>query len=231
MNINDIVLIDRYPEVLARFESSYIRTRQRKSCWVWTSTFYTPRGKEPRAVFHARFRQGRRYRAHASRFAWVFYRGPIPEGAQVLHRCDNPMCVNPNHLFLGTQLDNIRDMLAKGRNVKGTGVPQAKLTPEQVLAIRKDLRPHSVIARDYGMAQTVISRVIRGRNWRHLPGAVQRPPQVVRGEQHRLARLTADVVRYIRSVSVSDAVLAERYRVHDSTIRRARSGETWKHVR
>lgn len=106
----------------------------------------------------------------AHRVSWVIAYGDIPPGQQVLHKCDVPACVNPGHLFLGTGADNTADMIAKGRDYRGVpafGVdrPNAKLTEAQVLAIRKDLRPQSKIATDYGVGQSYISRIKRGQRW------------------------------------------------------------------
>jgi len=76
-------------------------------CWEWTGPL------EPSG--YARCWGGTKERAH--RFSWMIYNGPIPEGMLVLHKCDNKKCVNPDHLFLGTQLDNMRDKVEKGRHV------------------------------------------------------------------------------------------------------------------
>ena len=112
---------------------------------------------------------------YAHRLAWTKANGPIPKGIQVLHRCDNPRCVNVDHLFLGTQKDNIHDMMAKGRMNTGdqTGVKngRAKLTEKQVLEIRK-LDPSKIwisdIARKYGVGWTAIDDIIKRKSWRNI---------------------------------------------------------------
>lgn len=97
-------------------------------CWEWsTRTNYHPMGYERMRV------EGRQWMVH--RLSWVIHNGPIPAGLCVLHRCDNPPCVNPAHLFLGTNLDNNRDRDAKGRtrnqNATKTHCPQGhEYTPE-----------------------------------------------------------------------------------------------------
>jgi len=86
--------------------------------------------------------------------------GPIQADKLVCHRCDNPKCVEPSHLFLGTNGDNVADRVAKGRCVF------AKLTQEQVLAIREDPRSRKEVADDYGVSLTTIRRICTGRSWR-----------------------------------------------------------------
>jgi hypothetical protein len=102
----------------------------------------------------------------ASRLAWEFGKGPIPEGLCVLHNCpggDNPLCVNVEHLFLGTQLDNIADMAKKERQAN------RKLTHEAVRLIRSRYRAGGVsqqqLADEHGVDQTTISKVVLGQSW------------------------------------------------------------------
>lgn len=109
----------------------------------------------------------------AHRIAWILTHGPIPRGdgyhgVCVCHRCDNPICVRPDHLFLGTHLDNMRDKVAKNRQGDGGGPTsgRCKLTVEQVRQIRADTRSQVVIAAEYGMGQSQISRIKRGEHWR-----------------------------------------------------------------
>jgi HNH endonuclease len=118
-------------------------------------------------------KDGKKYLEGAHRFSYALAFGPIPEGLRVLHRCDVPGCVNPDHLFLGTQLDNMRDMYSKGRG--RTGKPQrgelsakAKLTWDQVREIRR-LYPsleQKELAKRFGVKQANISRIILGVIWR-----------------------------------------------------------------
>lgn len=97
--------------------------------------------------------------------------GPIPEGLCVLHRCDNPPCINPDHLFLGTRYDNTQDMINKGRMRKASGENsgRSKFTAEQILKIRDDKRSGKIIADEYGVAKSSITRIRSRINWKHLP--------------------------------------------------------------
>lgn len=87
------------------------------------------------------------------------------------HHCDNPICVNPTHLFLGDCADNVADMVAKGRHrsraLRGSEHPRSKLTDAQVSAIRADTRIHAVIASDYGVSKALIQRVKAGNTRPH----------------------------------------------------------------
>jgi hypothetical protein len=107
--------------------------------------------------------QGRLVGSH--RLAFAAAHGPIPVGLDVLHRCDNPPCVNPDHLFLGTAADNARDMVAKGRQRNGRS---ARLTVAAVCEIRAlgTTESASVLARRFGVSARSIYRVRWGRTWR-----------------------------------------------------------------
>ena len=109
---------------------------------------------------------------YSHRRAWVEANGPIPDGMMVCHRCDNPACINPEHLFIGTALDNNRDREAKGRrNVKGERNPIAKLTESQVREIRQRAAAgenQSQIGADYGVTNLTVNAIHRRRNWKHI---------------------------------------------------------------
>ena len=106
---------------------------------------------------------------HAHRIAWEVFVGPIPDGLNVCHKCDIPSCVNPAHLFLGTDMDNFNDMRAKRRHAFGERSGQAKLTERDVRVIRSDARPNRTIATEYGVSGVLIGMIKRGRIWRHIP--------------------------------------------------------------
>lgn len=144
------------------------------SCWGWTAGC--------NRAGYGQFKHGERI-VGAHRMAWKLERGPIPEGLCVLHRCDTPGCVNPDHLFLGTNADNSQDMVRKGRHLVGhreKGRKQqgeknslAKLTDDQVLAIRREWAADGVtkqaLANRHGVDRTVIGKIVRDKAWRHLP--------------------------------------------------------------
>ena len=106
----------------------------------------------------------------AHRVSWKFANGPIPQGMCVLHYCDNPACVNPAHLFLGTNADNTQDMVNKGRDAKAFGEEngRAKLAGQDIHGIRKMLAkkiPQRVIAKKYGVSRRAISMINTGKTW------------------------------------------------------------------
>ena len=106
-------------------------------------------------------RRGDRRQIRAHRFVWEACFGFVADEVCVLHRCDNPACVNPNHLFLGTKGDNNRDAKAKGRS-RG----KARLTPDQVQAIRESSESQTAIGVRYGISQASVSYIKLGKSYR-----------------------------------------------------------------
>lgn len=110
--------------------------------------------------------------ALAHRVSYLLCYGSIPDGMDVLHKCDTPKCVNPEHLFLGTQADNVRDMHAKGRarkrGMKGAEHHQAKLTESDVRAIRRSTELGREIAARYGLSTTQVYDIRKRRSWAHV---------------------------------------------------------------
>jgi len=114
------------------------------------------------------FQMGKR-QTGAHRAAWEFTYGPIPSGMKVLHRCDNPPCCEPTHLFLGTNADNLADMAAKGRSTHGARNPNARLTAEEVAEIRRRRASGetcAALAREFGVQFAAVSKITTGRTWR-----------------------------------------------------------------
>ena len=134
-------------------------------CHVWTG--FVDRYARIRRGGH----DGKQELAH--RIAWELARGPIPEGLCVLHRCDNGTCVNPDHLFLGDQSDNMRDMQAKGRSnyPRGSAHANALLNEGAVRAIRAashDQATRERLAASYGVSVNTVKGIQGRRAWKHL---------------------------------------------------------------
>ena len=150
-----------------RFEAK-IYPEPNTGCWIWGGA---TSGKQGYGSFNL---DGKTYYAH--RASYLFFVGDIPKGLHVCHSCDVRMCVNPDHLFLGTQLDNIADMVAKGRRiglvaVKGEGVGTSKLKNHQVSEIRR-LKAAGVssreLAKTYNMEKSSINNIVKRKTWKHL---------------------------------------------------------------
>jgi hypothetical protein len=143
----------------------WAKVHKTDTCWIWTAS-YDSWG-------YGHIKIGAKA-AKANRVAWELTYGSIPEGMCVLHRCDNPACVRPEHLFLGTNADNVKDRTIKGRSnhPRGSRNGRAILTEEQVLAIRTEFRPHVVtrvtLAKQYGVSEGCIHGVLYGENWQHI---------------------------------------------------------------
>ena len=110
----------------------------------------------------------------AHRFAWEEANGPIPEGLYCCHKCDNPACVRPDHIFLGTIADNQRDMARKGRSNQGERLTWfVKLTESDVLEIRRRYNAGGVsqreLAKEFGVGRANVGYIVTGKSWAHLP--------------------------------------------------------------
>jgi hypothetical protein len=110
--------------------------------------------------------------SHMSRFIWEQMFGEIPDGMQILHKCDTPMCINPEHLFLGTNSDNVLDKMAKHRHRNNTPKGErhwwAKITGEIANKIYRETGSQSKIASEYGVSQSTVSEIKRGTRWKEV---------------------------------------------------------------
>lgn len=107
----------------------------------------------------------------ASRWAYWYSFGPIPPGVVVRHRCDNPPCVNPDHLTLGSQAENIQDSVSQNRHCHGESHGMSKLTEAHVMSIRSRYaggESKASIARSYGMSRTAITDICNKKSWSHV---------------------------------------------------------------
>jgi DNA-binding transcriptional regulator YiaG len=105
---------------------------------------------------------------YAHRVAWEEVNGPIPNGLCVCHKCDNPSCINVEHLFLGTKAQNSADMVAKRRQSFGERRPGTKFTEEDIRFIRSSEMNQPQLAKHFGITQAAVSNIIRRRRWPHV---------------------------------------------------------------
>ena len=145
-----------------RFESCVTRAGS-DSCWMWT--------RKPNANGYGYIKvKNKKVLAH--RLSYQLHVGEIPDGMIICHSCDTPLCVNPDHLFLGTHAINVADKVAKGRQTIGERNSRAKLTDEAVAAIRvlvgKFGIKRSAIAKSLKLSKTTITYAINHTTWRHI---------------------------------------------------------------
>jgi endogenous inhibitor of DNA gyrase (YacG/DUF329 family) len=137
---------------------------KKDGCWDWRTK--VRQGEYPR-MNHARSEP----RISINRYAWTVNFGEIPEGLYVCHKCDNKRCSNPEHLFLGTHSDNTKDLIDKGRQVRGSTHGMSKLNENKVREIRRFLSLGVTMARlgkDYGVDLTTIDKIKRRITWKHI---------------------------------------------------------------
>jgi len=138
---------------------------QNSGCWLWTGAAM-PKGY---GAISAIGLPKKTLLAH--RVSYELHVGNIPPGMCVLHKCDTTPCVNPAHLFLGTHKDNALDKIKKGRGVdnRGSRHGMAKLSENDIVAIRLSTELQRVVAKRYGVANTIVSRIKNRSIWRHVP--------------------------------------------------------------
>jgi len=140
-----------------RFWDKVNKTISPNGCWIWTAGV---------SNHYGRFSVGRKtFSAH--RFAFELTNGPIPLGLYVCHTCDNPLCVNPAHLFLGTHTDNMNDRNVKGRMARGI-TNRAKLTEPDVLQIRASADSVSDLSYNFGVSPQHIRLILSRKAWAHI---------------------------------------------------------------
>lgn len=152
-------------------ERFWKKVNKTSSCWLWMGK-RTPKGYGDFAVRVAN--KILDFRAH--RYAWEMIKGSIPKDKLVCHKCDNPPCVNPDHLYLGTQSENIKESVGKGRHStchqRGENNPSAIITGKIVEEIRKSYVPRKVtqrfLAEKFNLTQSYVSEILLKKVWSHI---------------------------------------------------------------
>lgn len=152
-------------------ERFWEKVQKGEGCWLWTGCL-DRRG-------YGQIARGGKHGGHmkAHRAAFTLTNGPIPGGGHILHRCDNPACVRPDHLFLGTHADNMQDMWAKGRGRcdaagrRGSMNGNHRLTETQASEIQRRHRrgePSRKLGAEFGVSKTLVLMISKGTDWQHL---------------------------------------------------------------
>lgn len=151
------------------FHSKILKDKSKNGCWLYKTICNVK--THGYGVIRAK---GRILLAH--RYSWELHYGAIPEGMQILHKCDIRNCVNPKHLFLGTNADNVADKIKKGRsnNAKGSATGMSKLNEDKVLKIKQTLLNMSTLneyrklAKKYKVSMVTITKIKYGESWKHV---------------------------------------------------------------
>lgn len=140
------------------------KVKKTTSCWIWIGCILK-KGK------HGQFRTDKGLRILAHRYSYIIHKGPIPDLMCVLHTCDNPPCINPDHLFLGDRIINNKDRRKKNRDAFGERHGLSKLKDSQVIEIRKQylqgIKPKQ-LALHYKIAVRTMYYILNNKTWRHL---------------------------------------------------------------
>ncbi len=137
-------------------------------CWEWVGGKKNGYGAFDSGSFQMKARLSGKRGAH--QVSYEAYKGKIPEGLVVRHTCDNPCCINPDHLILGTQADNVADREARGRrkDINGEKIGTSKLTAAQVLEIRASNLSYAELAKIFNVDKSNIAAIKTGKSWKHL---------------------------------------------------------------
>ncbi len=203
-------------------------------CWEWQ------RCKNAKGYGMLRFGSFKSMQK-AYRVAWMLTYGPIPLGKHVLHKCDDPTCCNPRHLYIGTNKENVRDRKTRGRQLCGEKTARAKLTVDQVREIRKryaadEFLSMEKLGKEYGITPGSVYNIIVYISWRHVDpdGEANIIRRTTVGERAAKAKMTREeVVDLRRRATNGEATidLAKEYGISRYSAYKIIKRQSWKHVK
>lgn len=168
-------------------------------------------------------------RWQVQRLVWIRAYGRIPAKHVIRHTCDNPMCINIDHLNAGTVAENMADRTARGRTARGEKHAMSRLTRVEVAAIRESIEPGKALAAKYGVSRSTIQHVIDRRTWRNVPETIASRRALQK--RRRCNRLNEETVRYILAHPTTPLTeLARLLSVGKPTVWAVRWRKAWKHV-
>ncbi len=156
-----------FESTIDRFWSKVDR-REVEGCWIWQGTIALPNKCGQRYGSFEFAERGKGVTCRAHRFAWMLCNGQIPDDMVIMHICDVPLCVNPAHLKMGTQAENVADMSRKGRSANGEKNGKSKLTETQARFIKRSSKSAQVLANRFGVHYTTVMKIKQGVNWAHV---------------------------------------------------------------
>lgn len=205
------------------FEKNVIR---QDGCWDWKG--YIARNG------YAEIARSKNFSIkHAHRISWMIHKGKIPEGLFICHKCDNPKCTNPDHLFIGTHQDNNKDRDEKGRTIKGEKVASSILNDEQVREIKNLLSlDHSTseIAKKFAISTTTAKRINNGTLWKHIPWPTEKKGNG-KIDGRKLSEVQVREIKKLLKLGVPCSKLGRDYGVTKEAIHAIKSEKNWKHVK
>ena len=214
------------------FDSNYVV--KPNGCWEWKG--YINKNGYP----HTNFRKyiGKETRIAAHKYSYMRFKGEIPTGMHVCHNCpggDNRSCVNPQHLWLGTSLQNNRDKESKGTQCKGITNGQHKLTEQEVIEIRRRFLAGeygSDLAKEYNVSNGLIYHIKNGRAWKHLiqGDECERAKRIKKNYPNKLTEKNVHDIRLRHSKGERVTDLAKEFGVNTTMISRIKNGKAWTHI-
>jgi len=186
-------------------------------CWICTSHC-----KDKDGYYQLRYNNKNNL---AHRFVYEKYKNKIPKDMCVCHKCDNPACVNPEHLFLDTSIGNTRDRNYKKRQARGEKISNSVLTEKEVVEIKKSSSSLTELSKRYKIAISAIASIKNGITWKHIDVKIVKPKTV--SNYHKY---TYEQKIEIKNSKLSQRVISKKYGINAGNISKIKNGKLWKNI-